>query len=141
MKRTPKILMLCIVFAAGAVGYRYYRDMLNLDTAQIGEIRLPDAYTREAWLNLHGFAVTAVSEEECRMPFQYRTAAGNEWLLIQQSQGLSPELHGGETGVRYRYHIENLCADTFYAELIVCSEVLAGAVIYDASTQKMERVR
>lgn len=141
MKRTPLILMLCIGFAGGTAGYKYYHDRKAADQESHVEIRLPDAYTREAWLNLHGFAVTAVSEEECRMPFQYRTAAGNEWLLIQQSQGLSPELHGGETGVRYRYHIENLCADTFYAELIVCSEVLAGAVIYDASTQKMERVR
>lgn len=102
---------------------------------------LPDDYTREAWLNLYGWEVTAVSEGDTRMPEDYQTTAGQTWLTLQTKQGLSPEAFGGEVAVRYTYHVENLCAETFYAELLLCEDQLVGAMIYDMESGAMERVK
>lgn len=140
MKRQNGILLGCLLTCMAALGL--YAAVWGADHAEPQEtVRLPDAYTREAWLNLYGWEVTAVSEESVRMPTQYRTHAGQTWLDLQLAQGLSPENYGGQPAVRYVYHVENLRSDTFYAQLLVCGDDLAGAMVYDAATQEMERVK
>ena len=140
MKRQTGIILGCLLTCGTALGcIAVFGDSAHAKPQ--GIVRLPDACTREAWLNLYGWEVTAVSEESMRMPTQYRTDAGQTWLDLQLAQGLSPENYGGRSAVRYVYHVENLRADTFYAQLVVCGDELVGAMVYDAATQEMERVK
>ena len=139
-KHGTRVLLLCL--AAAAAGIICLNHFGGAKTPQENhEIRLPDAATREAWLNLYGFAVTPISEESPRMPSNYQTDAGKHWLELQQMQGISPTAFAGRDAVRYVYHVDNVAADTCFAELYLCGDRLAGAVIFDASTQEMMRVK
>ena len=140
-KHGTRSILLCIVAAAaGFFCFRKYGGVFQ-HRASAQEILLPNAAAREAWLNLYGWEVSAVSESPMQIPSDYRTAVGSAWEAMQEAQGISPLRYGGQAAVRCLYHIENLCDDTFYAELWICGDALAGAMVYNAETQEMCRVK
>ncbi len=110
-------------------------------------IILENAAAREGFLNLCGWAVTEVSADETVIPQQWQTEVGQRWLMLQGQQGLSPEKYGGQAATRYCYHIENIAAegfsaDVWYAELLLCGDILVGAQVYcAASPNSMQSVR
>lgn len=146
-KQGHRILrMLCAATISGALAlYALAREDSAVPDRR--EIILENEAAREGWLNLCGWAVTAVSEAPTQIPVQWNTEAGQRWLMLQGQQGLSPERYAGEAAVRYCYHIENIAAegftaDAWYAELLICGDVLVGAQIYcAASPNSMQGVR
>ena len=139
-KRITRTFFLCMMVMIAALGcLRYYVGQPAPQNPQ--EIHLSDAEKREAWLNLYGWEVTLISETVTQLPSCYRTQAGMAWESIQRSQGLSPTSFAGMQAKRYLYHIDNLCADTYYAELLLCGDVLVGAVGFDAVTGEQCRLK
>ena len=139
-KRFLRTILLCMLTIGGVLVC--LRDVRGHPASQNPqEIHLADAAKREAWLNLYGWEVTLVSESVTQLPSSYRTQAGMAWEAIQRAQGLSPTTYAGLQVQRYLYHIENLCTDTCYAELLLCGDVLVGAVGFDAVTQEQCRLK
>lgn len=144
--KTHRLLrLLCLGAVCGALTLH----TLGKNTARPlpEEILLENAAAREGFLNLCGWAVTEVSADETVIPQQWQTEAGQRWLMLQGQQGLSPEKYGGQAATRYCYHIENIAAegfsaDAWYAELLLCGDVLVGAQVYcAASPNSMQSVR
>lgn len=138
--------MLCAAVICGSLAlYALARE--DSVRSEHSEIILENEAAREGWLNLCGWAVTAVSETPTQIPLQWKTDEGQRWLMLQGQQGLSPERYAGEAATRYCYHIENIAAegftaDAWYAELLICGDVLVGAQIYcAASPNSMQSVR
>lgn len=138
--------MLCAAVISGALAlYTLAREDMSLP--ERSEVILENAAAREGWLNLCGWAVTAVSETHTQIPTEWNTEIGQRWLMLQGQQGFSPERYAGEAATRYCYHIENITAegftaDAWYAELLLCGDVLVGAQVYcAASPNSMQSVR
>ena len=103
---------------------------------------LPDsAEGRAAWLNLRGWQVGEPEISETVMPEEWLTPNGQSWLKLQHAQGISPERYAGRTVTRCRYPLTNGTGSEMYAELLLCENALAGAVVYDSETQLMRPVR
>ena len=102
---------------------------------------LPDAAAREAWLALRGWQVGEPAVSETRIPAEWKTSAGQQWLALQHQQGLSPEQYAGLAAKRSLYPAENAGSAHCKAELLLCGDALAGAQIYDEETQVMRPVR
>ena len=103
---------------------------------------LPDsAEGRAAWLNLRGWQVGEPEISETVMPEEWLTPNGQSWLKLQHAQGISPEQFAGAAVTRCRYPLKNGASPEMYAELLLCDNALAGAVVYDAETQLMRPVR
>lgn len=103
---------------------------------------LPDsAEGREAWLNLRGWQVGAPEISEAVMPEEWLMPNGQSWLQLQHAQGISPESFAGAEITRCLYPVTGDSGHNLYAELLLCENALAGAVIYDAETQLMRPVR
>ncbi len=148
MKNKHKGLrMLCAAVLCGALTVYACSDKMQPGQTVTEEIILENAAAREGFLNLCGWAVTEVSAEETVIPQQWQTQTGQHWLMLQGQQRLSPQHYGGQSATRYCYHIENIVADGFaadvwYAELLLCGDVLVGAQVYcAASPDSMQTVR
>ncbi|MBP0988763.1 MAG: DUF4830 domain-containing protein [Oscillospiraceae bacterium] len=103
---------------------------------------LPDsAEGRAAWLNLRGWQVGEPEISEAVMPEEWLTPNGQSWLKLQHAQGIRPEQYAGAAITRCRYPLKNGTGPEMYAELLLCENALAGAVVYDAETQLMRPVR
>ncbi len=103
---------------------------------------LPEsAEGRAAWLNLRGWQVGEPEISEAKMPEEWLTPNGQSWLKLQHAQGISPEQFAGENLTRCLYPVIDDTKTGLYAELLLCENALAGAVIYDAETQLMRPVR
>lgn len=145
-RKTHRVIRLfCAITITAALTLLYRHTPPQ--TPQSAEIRLTTAEAREGWLNLCGWAVTPVSESPMRIPTVWNTEIGQRWLMLQGKQGLSPEDHAGEAATRYCYHIENIAAegmtaDAWYAELVLCGDLLVGAQVYcAASPDSIQSVR
>ena len=114
--------------------------LLRKEEAPSGEILLATDADREAWLSLRGWQVGAPETAAAEMPSEWQTVSGQQWLTIQHTQGLSPEHCAGQEITRYIYPVENGETANVYAELWLCGDALAGAVVYDAETQLMRPV-
>ncbi len=139
------IRLLCAITITAAMTLLYRHTPQQ--TPQSTEILLATAEAREGWLNLCGWAVTLVSASPMQIPTVWNTEIGQRWLMLQGKQGLSPEDHAGEAATRYCYHIENIeaegmVADAWYAELVLCGDLLVGAQVYcAASPDSIQSVR
>ena len=103
---------------------------------------LPDTDAgRTAWLNLRGWQVGEPEISETVMPGEWLTPNGQSWLKLQHAQGISPERYAGRAVTRCRYPLTNGAGSEMYAELLLCENALAGAVVYDSETQLMRPVR
>lgn len=103
---------------------------------------LPEtAQGRAAWLELRGWQVGTPEISAAVMPEEWRTPNGQSWLDLQHSQGISPENFAGMEITRCVYPVTNDTRSDIYAELLLCENALAGAVIYDPETQLMRPVR
>lgn len=103
---------------------------------------LPEtAEGRAAWLNLRGWQVGAPEVSEAVMPENWLTPNGQSWLKLQHAQGITPEQFAGAEITRILYPVKNDGKPESYAELLLCENALAGAVIYDSETQLMRPVR
>ena len=103
---------------------------------------LPDsAEGRAAWLNLRGWQVGEPEISETVMPEEWLTPNGQSWLKLQHAQGIRPEQYAGAAITRCRYPLKNGTGPEMYAELLLCENALAGAVVYDSETQLMRPVR
>ena len=96
---------------------------------------------RIAWLNLRGWQVGTPEISQAVMPEEWLTPNGQSWLKLQHAQGISPEQYAGAQITRCRYPLKNGVSHEMYAELLLCENALAGAVVYDAETQLMRPVR
>jgi hypothetical protein len=108
--------------------------------APAGEIILADETARTAWLALRGWQTGIPEAVPAVMPAEWQTDAGQQWLSVQRSQGLSPESCAGKEITRYIYPILDEDFSEYCAELWLCGDVLTGAVIYDAETQQIRPV-
>lgn len=103
---------------------------------------LPEsAEGRIAWLNLRGWQVDSPEISATVMPEEWLTPNGQSWLNLQHSQGISPEQFAGMEITRYIFPVKNGAKPNLYAELLLCENALAGAVVYDTETQLMRPVR
>lgn len=103
---------------------------------------LPEtAEGRAAWLNLRGWQVGEPEISETVMPEKWLTPNGQSWLKLQHAQGISPEQFAGAEITRYLYPLTDAGKPGSYAELLLCGNALAGAVVYDSETQLMRPVR
>lgn len=139
--------LLCAAVIGGALAlYALAREDSDVPRRS-SEVILENEAAREGWLNLCGWAVTAVSETQTQIPTEWNTEIGQRWLMLQGQQGFSPQRYAGEAATRYCYHIENIAAEGFtadewYAELLICGDVLVGAQVYcAASPNSMQSVR
>ena len=96
---------------------------------------------RIAWLNLRGWQVGTPEISQAVMPEEWLTPNGQSWLKLQHAQGISPESFAGESLTRCVYPVTNGTKPGQYAELLLCENALAGAVVYDSETQLMRPVR
>lgn len=136
-----KYCAVCAIVTAAALICLAALGKQRKDPVHHGEIHLTDAQMCETWLNLYGWEVTPLSQSSTRMPCEYQTEIGQAWLVMQGKQGLSPLDFGGKDAVRYVYRVENMREDTFCAELLLCDDILAGAMVYDAQSGKIQPVR
>ncbi len=148
MKSKHKTLrLLCAATLCAALTVYAASEKMQVKQAAAEKIILENAAAREGFLNLCGWAVTEVSVTETVMPQQWQTPTGQHWLMLQGQQGLFPQRYGGQAATRYCYHIENIvaegfAADVWYAELLLCGDVLVGAQVYcAASPDSMQAVR
>ncbi|MDD5946985.1 MAG: DUF4830 domain-containing protein [Oscillospiraceae bacterium] len=148
MKNKHKILrLLCAVVLCGGLIVYALSEKMQVRRTATEEIVLESAAARESFLNLCGWTVTEVSASATVIPQQWQMPEGQYWLMLQGQQGLSPQRYGGKTAMRYCYHIENIvaegfAADLWYAELLLCDHVLVGAQVYCAvSPDSMQAVR
>lgn len=102
---------------------------------------LPDAAAREAWLTLRGWQLGEPAVSDTQIPSEWKTPAGQGWLLLQHQQGLTPEQYAGCAAKRYLYPAENGVSAHCKAELLLSGDALIGAQIYDEETQVMYPVR
>ena len=103
---------------------------------------LPEtAEGRTAWLNLRGWQVGEPTVSEAVMPGEWLTPNGQSWLNLQHIQGIQPEQFAGAQITRCLYPLTNGTRPEMYAELLLCDNALAGAVVYDSETQLMYPVR
>lgn len=147
MKNGHKNLrLLCVAMLCGALTVYTFSEKAQMHPTS-NEMILENAAAREGFLNLCGWAVTEVSACETIIPQQWQTPEGQYWLTLQGQQGFSPQLYGGQSAMRYCYHIKNIVAEGFasdlwYAELLICGDVLVGAQVYcAASPDSMQAVR
>ena len=82
-----------------------------------------------------------VRDSAAVMPEEWLTPNGQSWLNLQHSQGISPEQFAGMEITRYIFPVKNGAKPNLYAELLLCENALAGAVVYDTETQLMRPVR
>lgn len=148
MKNKHKVLrLLCAAVLCGGLTVYALSEKIQARQTASDEIVLENAAAREGFLNLCGWAVTEVSACETVIPQQWQTTEGQYWLMLQGQQGFSPQRYGGQPAMRYCYHIENIvaegfAADLWYAELLLCGDVLVGAQVYCAvSPDSMQAVR
>lgn len=103
---------------------------------------LPErAESRAAWLELRGWQVGTPEITAAVMPQEWLTPNGQNWLNLQHSQGITPEQFAGREITRCVYPVTNGTKSSLYAELLLCENALAGAVVYDSETQLMRPVR
>lgn len=103
-------------------------------------ITLATEEARTSWLSLHGWRTGKPETAAAKMPSEWQTVSGQAWIKLQHAQGLSPEQCAGAEITRYIYPVYDGSHSDLYAELWLCGETLAGAVIYDAETQLMRPV-
>ena len=114
--------------------------LLPRHAAESEDILLAADAAREAWLNLRGWEVGEPVTAAAQMPETWQTVRGQQWFTMQHAQGLSPERFAGMEITRYIYPLTDDESGCKYAELWLCGDVLAGAMIYDASSQLMAPV-
>lgn len=140
MKKPTQIILRCAFLLILLLTFALLLRFRTQHTAPRGEIILASNEMREAWLNLRGWKVSEPEISETRIPEEWLTQPGQNWLKLQHAQGLSPERYAGCDAVRCLYAVENGANAYYCAELLLCGDVLVGAQIYDASTQIMQSV-
>ncbi len=130
------------LICAGAVCLLWAAWMIWSETSRQPQsdcICLPDAAAREGWLNLRGWQVKEPIISPVRMPQDWVTSAGQDWLCLQHRQGLYPDDYPGAEAICYRYPICDAGAQ--YAELYLCGDILIAAQVYDPETGIMQSVQ
>lgn len=115
--------------------------LLRNPTESQKELLPESAEGRAAWLNLRGWQVEPPEISTAIMPEEWLTPNGQSWLDLQHSQGITPEQFAGMKITRCIFPIKDDTASNLYAELLLCDNALAGAVVYDSETQLMRPVR
>ena len=121
-----------------AVGLRHAAERYSPEAEPV--VLATDA-EREAWLNLHGWRVSAPQISQTRIPAVWRTSVGQAWLSMQHTQGFSPERFAGCDAVRVCYPVENAAQPELCAELLLTADgILVGAQVYSGETGVMQTV-
>lgn len=95
------------------------------------KILLADSYEREAYLNLKGWEVTPVSEDETVIPEIFNDVY-KEYAQLQKKQKLPLENFRGKNSTRFLYNVENY-GGTYpvYAELLIVDNQLVAAALIE----------
>lgn len=101
------------------------------ETPDNNTVLLSDSYQREAYLNLKGWDVTLISEDEIKIPESFNGIYKN-YAQIQTKQKLPLKDFCGKNVRQFLYNVENY-GNSFpvYAELLIHDNQLIAAALIE----------
>lgn len=118
-----------ILLSVGAVYLAFLRKPAA-DDSEIPVI-LSDAKDRIGYFASHGWEVAEISEKNIVIPCEF-SEAYEEYVAVQDKQGLPLRKCSGKNAVLYTYEVKNYHPNNekILAELIVCEKRAAASIIY-----------
>ena len=112
------------------VGFIFMPEAKNSDTSA-SAVNAETAAERIDYFASHGWEVEELYNQRIIIPSEF-SAVYEEYVMLQDEQGLPLRKHKGEEAQLYVYQVKNYSPDgkNMLAELIVCNNVAVASMIY-----------